>query len=223
VNPPAAPRRAAGDGWPRRRGASIRTLVRRRQSAGSLTGLCGFRPEGSETDRLVPTVPDWVRLALESVIRAACPARRKPIAHAAMWALGRGLDRIEVMSEVRDVGRYRQALLDAGRAEDVEPWPYLVPAAGRARIDMKRIDPAVAGRCADLAKALGLDPSVTATVAILVGIVDAPLPERVSLRVEEQVQRFVAALQRRAATARDLLAQMAGHTPQPLRVGSWDV
>jgi hypothetical protein len=184
---------------------------------GSLTGLCGFRPDGSETDRLVPTVPDWVRLALESMIRTACPGRRKPIAHAAMWALGREL---EAIPETDDVTSYRQALLDAGRDDDVEPWPFKVPAAERKRIDMKRIDPALAARCADLAVGLGLDTSVMATLAILVGIVDAALPERVSLRVEEQVQRFVGALQRRAATDRDLLAQMATSPAQPLRAGS---
>jgi len=140
-----------------------------------------------------------------------------------MWAVGRGLDRIEAMSEAGDVARYRRALLDAGRDDDVEPWPYQVPAAVRKRIDMKRIDPAVAGRCADLAVGLGLDLSVMSTVAILVGIIDAPLPERISLRLEEQVQRFVAGLQRRAATARDLLVQTPTIPAQPLRVGSWEV
>ena len=198
----------------------VRAVISRNPQRDLLRGLRSFRPEGSDTDRLAPTVPLSLRLALESLVHRL--DRRKPVAHVAMWALSRGRQRIAGLPEIAIKRSARRALIDAGCEADIEAWAFALSGRDRKRLEMRRINPSDAGWCAEVALDLGVETSVIATMTIIAGIVDLPLPENLSRLLDAELLRFIRGLRRQAALAEDQQAELAAQPPRRVRSTPWD-
>jgi hypothetical protein len=191
----------------------------------TLDDLAKFKPEGAYEDRLPLTVAKWIKRATETLANAASTARWKVSMNAvAVWALKRGLVRLMGIEEVQEVCKAREALLAAGSEGimQLDRWPYQISAQdeGTERLFLRSITRADAGRCAEYARGLGLSTSTFGALALMAGLVDAPLPGELPELLVTELRAFRRRLQKRAVLAVDL-RRRAPASPQTERRTKW--
>jgi hypothetical protein len=194
-------------------------------ASSKLSAIREFKPLGTHDDRLVLTVPRYVRLAVETIAQAA--GSRMPIGTVAQWALHRGLTRLEVLREITTICEARALLLEAGSDDLIELDSWLWHLAARdgvqAQFFLRSVSPRDAGRCAELAKGLGLSTSTVGAIAIMAGLMDLDLPGDLPRLLLGELREFRLALKKRAKRAGELAAPVLTAPSTPIRQRmTWD-
>jgi hypothetical protein len=185
-------------------------------------GLRQYEPPGTREDRLTLTTPVYARRGLETL----ATGERMPIQHVALFALHRGLRRLSSWPEVQTICDTRALLLQRGSddIEQLDGWAYYIAArhGGQRRLDLRAVDPADAGQCQRIAQGLGLPTSTLGALAIIAGIVDAPLPGDVPDYLCAELTELRAGLRKRAAICSDLRERAARMPQSPQRQVRWE-
>jgi hypothetical protein len=185
-------------------------------AAPDLTAIRRFVPTGDRDDRLTVMVPVFVRRALDTLVIAV---RRTTVTTAALWALSRGLARVQNLPEVTTVCDAHAVLLQTGSPDisQLDLWHYQVAArGGQTRLFLRSVSPADAGKCAELARGLGLPTGTLGALVIMAGLVDTPLPGDLPRLLMTELREFYRGLRQRAALA-DELHKRANAIPQNSR------
>jgi hypothetical protein len=187
-------------------------------------------PTGKEESRIAPMIPKYLMWALHAILNHddLLDHKGRPrtsinkIAHA---ALDHGIARFERLPSLRTVCAARQAIL-LSASEDIiqfDQFQHLIQARhGKARLDIKSVNPKLKGKVTDIAVGLGLhsgpraDTGTVMALAIMAGIMDSPLLKDTCWPplLEMEVEEFRRAVRQRVHYATDL-QRRAESTPAP--------
>lgn len=204
-------------------GVSLRPSDAVKAEALTLNDIWTYDPKecgGHEEDRLAITVPQFVFTALEQLLSLG--GRRSSFNNITLWALARGLDRLEQLQDVQTIRAARMAILRSGNDGAAQlRWTFRVEHGG----DSERVFLRYCyqnGRCAGLARALGLKTATLCVLALMVGLVDAPLPgDALPRMLELELQEFRRRLGQRALLAANLHKHAEASIPDKRARLSW--
>jgi hypothetical protein len=186
----------------------------------TLDEIKSYRASGERDDRLWLSVPKSIYTVLE--VLAALGESRSRINNIAIWALNRGLDRVENLPEAVAIKSARHALLRAGgEGVDQLEWPYTI--RGEKQLNLRCVKDS--NRCSAIAQQLGLQTSTLGSVTLMASLFDAPLPESSPYpsRFERELKEFGRRLRAQAQHAQLLCERILALPAAPTtELRSWD-
>lgn len=191
--------------------AELEAAERAEEIPNDLVSLRAFTLSTNHEDKAGPMLSRTVRQSLEVLARA----ERVSIVKVFCWTVSRGLTRIEGLPDTKTIVRAFGHLLDSGvNVALLDSWTYTPDREGMRRLSMHNVPrKAIAGRCADLAKALGLSASSLYGLAVRAGLAGVLLPGDLSEQLEDDIAEFKAALRKRAKLARRVSANIQASKP----------
>ena len=162
-----------------------------------------FRLSDDRNDKLGVYLSRTVRQALTYFMRS----HGFPETFIFCCASAVGLDRIEGLSDSREIARVYELLIDRGAdMAELDTWSFTPDRDGMRQLSMHKVPPRLKGGFTHRAKVLGLSASTLYGLAIRAGLAGVLLPAALAEQLSDDLALFRVALQKRANRASRIAA-----------------